>query len=94
MNPADVAQSVLPLTSADLSLFTLFWHAHWIVKTVMVGLLVCSVWVWAIAIDKTVLYTRTKRAMDRFEPPCANGSAASKARRRNPSPGFRCASRR
>ena len=67
MNPADVAQSVLPLTSSDLSLFTLFWHAHWIVKAVMVGLLICSVWVWAIAIDKTVLYTRTKRAMDRFE---------------------------
>src|SRR3954462_224348 len=57
MNPADVAQSVLPLTSSDLSLFTLFWHAHWIVKAVMIGLLVCSVWVWAIAIDKTVLYT-------------------------------------
>jgi biopolymer transport protein TolQ len=67
MNPADVAQSVLPLTSSDLSLFTLFWHAHWIVKAVMVGLLVCSVWVWAIAIDKTVLYTRTRRSMDRFE---------------------------
>ena len=67
MNPADVAQSALPLTSSDLSLLTLFWHAHWIVKTVMVGLLVCSVWVWAIAIDKTVLYARTRRAMDRFE---------------------------
>jgi biopolymer transport protein TolQ len=67
MNPADVAQSVLPLTSSDLSLFTLFWNAHWVVKTVMVGLLICSVWVWAIAIDKTVLYTRSRRAMDRFE---------------------------
>jgi biopolymer transport protein TolQ len=67
MNPADVAQSVLPLTSSDLSLFTLFWHAHWIVKGVMIGLLICSVWVWAIAIDKTVLYTRTSRGMDRFE---------------------------
>jgi biopolymer transport protein TolQ len=33
----------------------------------MLGLLTCSVWVWAIAIDKTVLYTRTSRAMDRFE---------------------------
>jgi biopolymer transport protein TolQ len=33
----------------------------------MVGLLICSVWVWAIAIDKTVLYTRSRRAMDRFE---------------------------
>jgi len=67
MNPADVAQSALPLTSSDLSLLTLFWHAHWIVKTVMLGLLACSVWVWAIAIDKTVLYARTRRAMDRFE---------------------------
>ena len=67
MNPADVAQSVLPLTSSDLSLFTLFWHAHWIVKLVMVGLMVCSVWVWAIAIDKTLLFSRTRRAMDRFE---------------------------
>jgi biopolymer transport protein TolQ len=67
MNPSDVAQSVLPLTSSDLSLFTLFWHAHWIVKAVMIGLLVCSIWVWAIAIDKIVLFSRTSRAMDRFE---------------------------
>jgi biopolymer transport protein TolQ len=66
-NPADVAQSVLPMTSSDLSLFTLFWNAPWVVKTVMVGLRVCSVWVWAIAIDKTVLSTRSRRAMDRFE---------------------------
>ena len=67
MNPADVAQSALPLTSSDLSLLTLFWHAHWIVKAVMLGLLVCSVWVWAIAIDKTVLFARSRRAMDGFE---------------------------
>ncbi len=67
MNPADVAQSVLPLTSSDLSLFALFWQAHWIVKSVMLGLLACSVWVWAIAIDKTFLYARTRRSMDRFE---------------------------
>ena len=67
MNPADVGQAVLPMTSSDLSLLTLFWHAHWIVKAVMLGLLGCSVWVWAIAIDKTVLYTRTKRSMDSFE---------------------------
>ncbi|MGE0564263.1 MAG: protein TolQ [Pseudolabrys sp.] len=67
MNPADVGQSVLPLTSSDLSLLTLFWHAHWIVKAVMLGLLACSVWVWAIAIDKTILFARTRRSMDSFE---------------------------
>jgi biopolymer transport protein TolQ len=67
MIPGDVAHSVLPLTSSDLSLFTLFWNASWIVKTVMVGLLIASIWVWAIAIDKTVLYARSRRDMDRFE---------------------------
>ena len=66
MQPTDVAQSVLPVT-ADLSLITLFWHASWIVKTVMAGLLVASVWVWAIAIDKAVLYRRSRRDMDHFE---------------------------
>ena len=67
MNPADVAPAALPLVSADVSLIALFLQAHWVVKTVMLGLLACSVWVWAIAIDKIFLYSRTKRAMDRFE---------------------------
>jgi biopolymer transport protein TolQ len=67
MNPAEVAQSVLPQASTDVSLIALFLQAHWIVKAVMLGLLSCSVWVWAIAIEKILLYSRTKRAMDRFE---------------------------
>ena len=67
MNPADVAQTALPLTSSDLSIFTLFWQAHWIVKIVMVGLLVASIWVWAIVVEKTILYARTRKAMDGFE---------------------------
>jgi biopolymer transport protein TolQ len=65
MNPADVAQVALP--AADLSIWGLFWSAHLVVKAVMLGLLVASIWVWAIVIDKTLLYARTKRAMDRFE---------------------------
>src|SRR5258708_27001666 len=67
MNPGDVAQSVQRLPSSDLSLITLFLHAHWLVKCVMIGLLAASVWVWAIVVDKLMLYTRTRRAMDRFE---------------------------
>src|SRR3984957_10465363 len=65
MNAADLPQ--IGLSSSDLSLFTLFWQAHWLVKLVMIGLLVCSVWVWAIAIDKTLLFARMRKAMDRFE---------------------------
>jgi biopolymer transport protein TolQ len=60
MIPTDVAPS-------DLSIFTLFLQAHWIVKSVMIGLMACSIWVWAIAIDKLILYGRTSRAMDGFE---------------------------
>jgi biopolymer transport protein TolQ len=67
MNPADLAQSAAPLTSSDLSVLTLFLNAHWIVKLVMVGLLVASIWVWAIVIDKLILYTRSRKSMDRFE---------------------------
>lgn len=65
MNPADVAQAA-PIAH-DMSLWGLFWQAHFVVKLVMLGLLVASVWCWAIIVDKTLLFARTKRAMDRFE---------------------------
>ncbi|GLQ16223.1 protein TolQ [Maritalea porphyrae] len=59
------------LTSAaaevDFSLFALFWAADWVVKAVMIGLLVASVWSWAIIVDKTMLYGRSRRAMNKFE---------------------------
>ena len=58
MNPVDVAH---------VSLWVLFWQAHFVVKAVMIGLMIASVWVWAIVIDKTILYARTRRQMDRFE---------------------------
>ena len=56
-----------PTDASNLSLWALFYNADLIVKLVMVGLMVASVWVWAIAIDKLVLYARMRRAMDRFE---------------------------
>ena len=67
MNPIEVAQSALPLSSSDVSILSLFWSAHPVVKGVMLGLLTCSIWVWAIAIEKWFLFARTRRSMDRFE---------------------------
>src|SRR3982074_1952141 len=61
MTPSIVANQ--GRAASELSLWSLFWNAHWIVQGVMLGLLACSVWVWAIAIDKTFLYARTKRAI-------------------------------
>jgi len=66
MNP-DVGSQALPSIGSGVSLFDLAFHASFVVQVVMIGLLSCSVWVWAIAIDKVFLYARTKRAMDRFE---------------------------
>ena len=57
----------MPSAAAPLSMWELFLHADWIVKFVMVGLLITSVAVWAIAIDKLILYSRTRKAMDGFE---------------------------
>jgi biopolymer transport protein TolQ len=62
MNPAE-----LPGLASDISIIGLFWKADWVVKLVMIGLLAASVGVWAIAIDKFILYGRTKRAMKNFE---------------------------
>jgi biopolymer transport protein TolQ len=65
MNPADIAQAA-PVAH-DMSVWGLFWQAHFVVKLVMVGLLGASIWCWAIIIDKTLLFARSKRAMDKFE---------------------------
>jgi biopolymer transport protein TolQ len=67
MDASSLAPVMPGLSSSDLSLFGLFLQAHWIVKVVMLGLLSASIWVWAIVIEKFILYRRTRRAMDAFE---------------------------
>jgi biopolymer transport protein TolQ len=58
---------ILGVPSADISIVTLFLQAHIVVKVVIVGLLLASVWSWAIIFEKTLLYGRIRRQMDRFE---------------------------
>jgi biopolymer transport protein TolQ len=60
MGPTDA-----PVT--EVSLFGMFWSAHIVVKIVMIGLLFASIWCWAIIVNKTLLFARTQKAMDRFE---------------------------
>jgi len=54
-------------SAPSLSIWDLFLNADLVVKIVMMGLLLASIAVWAIVIDKLVLYTRTRKAMDAFE---------------------------
>ena len=53
--------------NVDTSLLALFLEASLIVQLVMIGLLLASVWSWAIIVDKSLLFARTKRQIDRFE---------------------------
>jgi biopolymer transport protein TolQ len=66
MNDA-VTEVVLPAADGSFSLFALFLQAHIVVKCVIIGLLLASVWSWAIIVDKTFLYRRVRKQMDRFE---------------------------
>jgi biopolymer transport protein TolQ len=53
--------------AAPLSMWSLFQHADFVVQFVMLGLMIASIAVWAITIEKFLLFRRTQRAMDRFE---------------------------
>jgi len=59
MNPPDVV--------IDLSILELFRNAHIVVKFVILGLLLASVWSWAIILEKLFLYAKTRKETDKFE---------------------------
>jgi biopolymer transport protein TolQ len=51
----------------ELSLWALFLQAGIVVKLVILGLILASVWTWAIVIDKSVTYRKMRRQLDQFE---------------------------
>ncbi|EFH10156.1 protein TolQ [Pseudoroseomonas cervicalis] len=62
-----VTASNLGQVAHDLSLWGLFLQADWVVKSVMLGLLLASVWVWAVVFEKVTSLRRVNRAADAFE---------------------------
>ena len=66
MGPDEIASGALA-APVEVSLWSMFWGAHFVVKLVMLGLLGASIWCWAIIINKTILIARTSSAMDKFE---------------------------
>ena len=59
------AQSAL--TPESFSIIAVFLRADWVVKIVLVGLLLASIWSWTVIIDKLVRFSALNRAADRFE---------------------------
>ncbi len=54
-------------SAPDFSFLSLFLQAHIVVKLVMIGLLLASIWGWAVIIEKTFIFARTRRETKDFE---------------------------
>jgi biopolymer transport protein TolQ len=55
------------MQAGGFSLLELFLQAHPVVKLVMIGLLLASIWAWAIIIEKLFAFRRARREADKFE---------------------------
>ena len=63
----------VPAEASLLNPVELFMAADWVVKAVMIGLAVASIWSWAIIIDKLFRFAALKRQADQFEKAISSG---------------------
>lgn len=66
MDPAAVSP-------ASFSLLHQIVHADWVVKLVMAGLALASLWSWTVIIDKAFRFTALNREADKFEDAVGSG---------------------
>ena len=67
MNPAAA------VTPESFDLLSTFLRADWVVKSVMIGLALASLWSWTIILDKLFRLAALNREADRFEDTVASG---------------------
>ena len=53
--------------TSDVTLWSLFMQAGFVVKIVMLGLVGASIWTWAIVADKWISFGKFRRQLDQFE---------------------------
>ena len=74
---ADIASKVVELGSnTDFSLLSLFLKADIIVKAVMIILVLCSVYSWAVIIEKIKLFKKINKSSEEFEENFWNSKSA------------------
>jgi biopolymer transport protein TolQ len=61
------------ITADSFSFITLFLRADWVVKGVMIGLAVASLWSWSVILDKSVRFFGLNREANDFEATVASG---------------------
>ncbi len=64
----------------DFSMLALFMQADWVVKSVMLGLVLASVWCWAIIANRIATYARARRDMAAFDRAFAQNPSLSDLR--------------
>ena len=68
MSPANVVKDAnLAPADGGVGFVSMFLHAHIVVQVVMVGLMLASVWSWAIIIEKLLAFRTARMESDRFE---------------------------
>ena len=74
---ADISTQAVGLaSSADFSLMNLFIRADIIVKSVIILLIVCSIYSWAVIIEKFRLFKKINESSDEFEKKFWNSKSA------------------
>ena len=65
---ADISTQAVGLaSSADFSLMNLFLRADFVVKSVIVMLIACSIYSWAVIIEKIRLFKKINTSTEEFE---------------------------
>ena len=80
-NPPQIAQTSQPvaqLKDQTFSMIDLFLQAEPLVKFVMIGLLIASIWSWAIIINKLIKLYQINKAADFFEDTFWSGGSLNK----------------
>ena len=74
---ADIASQAVGLgTNTDFSLMSLFLRADIVVKSVILILIACSVYSWAVIIEKFRLFKKIKLSSEEFEEKFWNSKSA------------------
>jgi len=74
---ADIASQAVGLgTNTDFSLLSLFLRADIVVKSVIIILIVCSIYSWAVIIEKFRLFRKINKSSEEFEEKFWNSKSA------------------
>ena len=74
---ADISSQAVGLaSSADFSLMNLFLRADIIVKSVIIILISCSIYSWAVIIEKFKLFKKINQSSEEFETKFWNSKSA------------------